>query len=211
MKTFAAVIVLATALAPIVRPTESHAVTQAGNVLCSNGTFFNDSSCPCTGVLVSCPVGTTLLTAKSTLSVLQGVCDDLGPVPCAGMFTEYHEACVIPLGSNVGLSAGRASVSYRVCYDATAVSDCSGAVPTPAGTIVIMSGTGTFETHAETAGPSLLTLGDLPNNDPPVTFQFNSPPNRRITARILSFTGTTENGACEPGPCGWGGCSSKLR
>lgn len=107
------------------------------------GTYTVDFSCAgagCAGDLVTCPVNQGLLSAKITWLFVEGVCDDNSPTPCGGRLRGLLEDCLNPALPGPNLNVGGAILSLatqgkiRMCFDNTAVSDCTGSPP--AATIV---------------------------------------------------------------------------
>jgi hypothetical protein len=122
------------------------------------------------------------------------------------MFTMYHEGCGIGLPNSGNLFATRSTINFRICYDPTATGDCSGAVP--AGTVIV-SGTGTYQNQGEIGGASFLSLGDI-TSATSTKFVFNGA-NKKVKLKRAVGTQTTENGVCDPVPCGAHGCLVKVK
>lgn len=101
-----------------------------------NGTNTLELACAfqggCTGDLVQCPAGSGMNISKMTYALLDGVCDDAGNRACRGRLTVLQEGCFDlrrDIERNGTITAGTLRGKFRVCFDETGASDCTGSPP----------------------------------------------------------------------------------
>ena len=86
----------------------------------------------CTGDLVQCPAGSGMNVSKMTYSLLEGVCDDAGDRACRGRLTVLQEGCFDlrrDIKRNGTITTETLRGGFRVCFDETGASDCTGSPP----------------------------------------------------------------------------------
>jgi len=182
------------------------ALADNGMFLCGSGTFRNQLTCSptaCTGTLIpTCAAPEGFTSGAATLSFLQGVCDDLGPVPCASKFKGFFEGCGGTRRTNAGLNTARVPGMFRVCYDPSGAGQCSGSG------MEILRASERWETY---------TIGSAPNTaqaDLTVSvskqFTFNGKKTKLSLNRGFALS-SGENGACDTADCGFGGCLYKTK
>lgn len=179
-------------------------------------------TCPnsgCQGDLVICGPGEALVIAKFTYSLLEGICDDDGPIPCAGKATGINEGCFDltppPAGKDIKISGTILSVIVpgreRYCFDENALSDCTGAVPDAA---VIGEAATVHQARQmlSAPGPSQATIEHTVETTN--TFTLNGQTTRLKIGKVLvsQFTAEPNMGTnCGGAGCGFAGNTVRMQ
>lgn len=173
---------------------------------CGSGTYRNVPTCSpsaCPGTLIpTCTAPEGSSSGSATLSFIQGVCDDLGPVACAGKFKAFFEGCGGTRYTNAGLNTARVAGIVRVCFDPSGGGQCTGSG------IEILRGTERWETSSIATAPNN-AQGDHTFSTTK-GFTFNGKKMRLSITRGFSIT-SGEGGACNTADCGFAGCLYKTR
>lgn len=206
----------------------SHAENAQGIVAIWNGASTRSlpqafgGTCPntgCQGDLVTCGPGEALVVAKFAYSMLEGICDDDGPTPCAGKATGINEGCFDltspPAGKDIKVSGTILSVTVhgkeRYCFDENALSDCTGASPNAA---VMGEAAAVYQSRQmlSAPGPSQATIEHTLEDTN--EFTLNGQKTRLKIGKVLisQFTAEPNSGTnCGGAGCGFAGNSVRMK
>jgi len=177
-----------------------------GMALCGNGVFHNEATCSpsaCTGTLIpTCTAPEGFTSGTVTISFIQGVCDDLGPVTCGDKFRYYFEGCGGTRQTLKNLGNARVLGAFRVCYDPSGAGQCSGAG------MEILKGTVRWENWQIAPAPAA-SQGEHTFTSSKA-FTFNGKKHRLTISHGFSVV-VGESGACTSPECGFGGCLYKTQ
>lgn len=177
--------------------------------------------CPatgCVGDLVTCGPGEGIVISTFTFSLLEGVCDDAGATPCAGKTTGLSEGCFDltppPTGRDIKVAGTVLSITThgkdRFCFDAAALSDCSGSPPSAT---VISEGPTVIQLRQTPAftGPYQGTTEHRLEETNEFTQNGRSKRLRKGTVVVGQFTSEPNPGDnCGGSGCGFAGASVKV-
>jgi hypothetical protein len=172
----------------------------------------------CVGDLVTCTAGDTRIFALAKITFLEGICDDSGSPQCAGRFFALDELCSNPVNDfqlNFPLLSFTQRGKFRICFDNSAQTDCTGRDDDlkAADVKIIADGTTRSQARAFLLGPFLpgpppefppspatVSLERIVENTKPFFFDGKL---KRFEGKVLTGDGTA---VADPNNCGGDGC-----